>query len=44
MQTYTGALGLAGLTALRVVLELFVEEKELFAGGEDELTTTVYAG
>src|ERR1700733_3730693 len=39
-----GAFGLARLTAFRVVLELFVEEKELFPGGEDELTTTICAG
>lgn len=43
-QTDTRAFGFAGLTAFRVVLELFVEEKKLFAGGEDELTATVCAG
>src|SRR5215469_1371375 len=37
-------LGLTWFTALRVVLELLVEEKELFPGGEDKLTTTICAG
>jgi len=39
-----GAPGFAGLAAFRVVFELFVEEKELFAGSEDELTTAICAG
>jgi hypothetical protein len=39
-----GPLGLTGLTALRVVLELLVEEKELFPGGEDKFTATICAG
>src|ERR1700743_3515073 len=30
LQADTGSFGLTGLTALRVVLELFVEKKELF--------------
>ena len=38
-----GAARLAGLAALGVVLELLVEEKELFAGGKDELPATVNA-
>jgi hypothetical protein len=41
---HAGTLGLARLAALGVVLELFVEEKELFAGSEDELSTTISAG
>jgi len=43
-QPDTGAPGFAGLAAFRVVFELFVEEKELFAGSEDELTTAICAG
>jgi hypothetical protein len=39
----TGALGLARLAALGVVLELFIEEEELLSGGEDELAATVCA-
>lgn len=39
-----GALKLAGFAALWVIFELFVEEEELFASGEDELTTAVCAG
>lgn len=35
---------LAGLAPLRVVLKLFVEEKELFAGSEDELSTAICTG
>ena len=35
------ALSLARFAALGIVLELFVEEKDLFAGGEDELTAAV---
>jgi hypothetical protein len=37
-------LGLTGLTALGLVLELFVKEKELFPGGEDEVSAAVDAG
>jgi hypothetical protein len=40
LQTGASPHGLARLTALRVVLELFVEEKELFPGGEDKITAT----
>jgi hypothetical protein len=40
-QGRAGSLGLAWLAALRVVLELLVEEKELFPRGEDKLTTTI---
>jgi hypothetical protein len=36
--------GLAGLTALGVVLELLVLEEELFAGGEDEFAAAIGAG
>ena len=36
--------GLARLTALGVVLELFVEEEKLFTGGEDELTAAICTG
>jgi hypothetical protein len=32
---------LARFAPLRVVLELFVEEKELFPGGEDEFAATI---
>lgn len=39
----TGAPGLAGLAPFGVVLKLFVEEKELFAGSEDELSTAICA-
>lgn len=35
---------LAGFASLGIVLELFVKEEKLFAGGEDELTTAVCAG
>lgn len=35
---------LARFTSLGIVLELFIEEEKLFAGGEDELTTAVCAG
>jgi hypothetical protein len=38
------ALGLTGLAALGLVLELFVEEKELFPGGKNEVGTAVDAG
>jgi hypothetical protein len=38
-----GAFGLAAFAALGFVLELFVVEEELFAGGEDEIGTTVDA-
>jgi hypothetical protein len=41
LQADTDSLRLARLTPFRVVLELFVEEKKLFPGGEDELTTTI---
>jgi hypothetical protein len=34
---------LTGLAPLGVVFELFVEEKELFAGSKDELITAVLA-
>jgi hypothetical protein len=40
----TGAFGLARFASLGVVLELFVEEKELFAGSEDELSTAICTG
>src|SRR5258705_13573935 len=43
-QTGASPHGLARLTALRVVLELFVEEKELFPSGEDKFTATICAG
>ena len=38
-----GTARFAGLTALGVVLELLVKEKQLFPGGKDELPTTVIA-
>jgi hypothetical protein len=38
------ALRLAGFTAFGLVLELFVEEKKLFPGGEDEVSAAVDAG
>jgi hypothetical protein len=38
------ALGLTGLAALGLVLELFVEEKELFPGGKNEVGAAVDAG
>jgi hypothetical protein len=38
------ALGLAGFTALGLVLELFVVEKQLFSGGKDEVSAAVDAG
>lgn len=37
-------LRLAGLAALRLVLELFVMKKQLFPGREDEVSAAVYAG
>lgn len=37
------ALRLAGLTTLGFVLELFIVEKQLFPGGEDEVGTAVDA-
>jgi hypothetical protein len=37
-------LGLAGLTAFGLILELFVVEKELFPGGKDEVGAAVDAG
>ena len=40
----TGAFGLARFAALGVVLELLIEEKELFAGGEDEFSTAICTG
>ena len=36
------ALGLARLAALRLILELFVVEEELFTGCEQELRTAVH--
>ena len=41
LQSSASPLGLARLTAFRVVLELLVEKKELFPSGEDEFTTTI---
>ena len=41
---YGHALGLAGLTAFGLILELFVVEKELFPGGKDEVGAAVDAG
>jgi hypothetical protein len=38
------ALGLARLTALRFVPELFIGEKLLFPGGKDEINTAVDTG
>jgi hypothetical protein len=38
------ALGLAGPTALGLVLELFVVEKQLFPGGKDKVGAAVDAG
>jgi len=38
------ALGLAGFTTLGLVLELFVVEKQLLPGGEDEARAAVDAG
>ena len=38
------ALGLAGFAALRLVLKLFVVEKQLFPGGEDEFRAAIDAG
>jgi len=43
-QAYSRAFELTGFASLGIVLELLVEEEELFAGGEDEFTTTVCAG
>jgi len=37
-------LGLAGLAAFGLVFELLVVEKQLFSGGEDELSAAVDAG
>ena len=37
------AFGFAGFTALGIVLEGFVEEENLFAGGEKELSPTLSA-
>jgi hypothetical protein len=37
----TGALGLALLAALGVVLELFVVEEKLLAGGENEFSAAI---
>ena len=37
------AFGLAGLAALGVVLELFVEEEDLLTGSEDKLTVAIHA-
>ncbi len=37
------ALGLAGLAALRFVLEVLVRKKQLLPGGEDKLRTAIYA-
>ncbi len=39
----SGALAFAVLAALGFVLELFVVEEKLFAGGEDEIVTAVNA-
>ena len=41
LQTGASPLGLARLTALRVVRELFVEKKEVFPCGEDKITATI---
>jgi hypothetical protein len=41
---HSHALGLAGFTALRFVLEPFVVEKQLLTGGKDEFDTAVDAG
>src|SRR5580700_7357295 len=41
LQAGAGPLRLTRLTALRVVLELFVEEKELFPGCENKFTATI---
>jgi hypothetical protein len=38
------ALCLAGLAALGVVLELFIQEEDLLTGSEDKLTVAIYAG
>lgn len=37
------SLGLTSFTALGFVLELFVVEEQLFAGGEDEILTAINA-
>jgi hypothetical protein len=42
--TCTGAFGLARFASFGVVLELFIEEKELFAGSEDKLSTAICTG
>jgi hypothetical protein len=39
----TAPLQLARLTALRVVVKLFVVKKQLLAGGEDEVLPAVHA-
>jgi len=44
MRPGTRPSGLAWFAPLRIVLELFVEEKELFPSGEDKFTTTVCTG
>ena len=36
--------GLAGLTTLGVVLELLIQEEELFPGGEDKFAAAISAG
>lgn len=38
-----GTLGLALLTTLRIVFELFIEEEQLLAGCENEIASTVSA-
>jgi hypothetical protein len=40
----TGAFCLTWLTALGIVLELFIEEKYLLSGGENKLAVAVNAG
>ncbi len=42
--TSTEPARLARLATFWIVLKLFVEEKQLFPGGEDELPTTITAG
>jgi hypothetical protein len=41
---YGHALGLAGFTALGLILEPLVVEKQLFPGGKNEVGTAVDAG
>jgi hypothetical protein len=41
LRTRAGPLRLARLAPFRVVLKLFVEKEELFAGGEDKFSATV---